>query len=93
VYFSPGERDWKAYEQHFYRIDQFDRDMKNEVTTYLFKPPIDQVRYLMWCPELSWGNPQGKGYFSQTTTIGDLGSDLFTNGVASSLMKQWLLYG
>jgi len=55
------------------------------------EPPINQVRYLLWYPELSKGNPHGNGYFSELTTLESI-RDRLAIGIAILQIKQWLLY-
>jgi len=87
TYFDPLTRSWKADERQL--------DVDNYWSGYLsylhiLRPPVHQAGYIIcWDDGKFWGG--GMMHTTKDTTIAEIKRTL-TMGIASSTMKQWLLY-
>ena len=87
TYFDPSTHSWKADERQL--------DVDNYWSGYLsylhiLRPPVHQAGYIIcWDDGKFWGG--GMMHTTKDTTIAEIKRTL-TMGIASSTMKQWLLY-
>lgn len=89
VYYNPRTRSWQAYRKQAQAIN-----LKENYTLYIFRPPVLQQKYLH-----SWDDPSIKTvwyanmyYIAGTPYSGQKIASMFTDGLPTSQMKQWLLY-
>jgi len=95
VYYEPSSRSWKAYPaQLAWYIDESEylgAEVKL-IILHIFKPPVKQPGYVRVYPLLSkWFGGNMCTTFQQGYTLDSI-RETFSRGVATSEMKQWLLY-
>jgi hypothetical protein len=95
VYYEASSRVWKAYSaQLAWYIDESEyrgAEVKL-IILHIFKPPVKQPGYVRVYPLLSkWFGGNMCTTFQQGFTLDSI-SETFAKGVATSQMKEWLLY-
>jgi hypothetical protein len=95
TYYEPGSRTWKAYPAQLAWYIEESQYLGKEVTLVFFniyKPPVKQEGYVRIQPLLSkWFGGNMYTTFEQGFTLDSI-REIFTIGVATSQVKQWLLY-
>jgi len=89
TYFDPVTRSWKAFGKQL-TIDVGWMPKDSIVFLGVLKPPVKQTGYIRgWNEDVFFvGN---LFYMIRNTSLSEI-ADTWTNGVATSQMKQWLLY-
>jgi len=95
TYYEPGSRTWKAYPAQLAWYVEESQYLGKEVTLVFFqvyKPPVKQPGYIRVYALLSkWFGGNMYTRFEEGFTLDSI-REAFSEGVATSQMKQWLLY-
>jgi hypothetical protein len=94
TYYDPYEKVWKIYGEQLQIDIEYGSGQTPVDVFYIFVPPVNQHGYTEWRSTREHGlwMWQSKAWHTlYPTTISDLGS-MFSSGVPTSEMKQWLLY-
>jgi len=92
MYFDPVRNAWYGSSGQL-AINRYRTDLSNHVSLYLTKPPWYQTHLLRWradpfVPSYHMSNI----YYASFTMTAQQVLDLFSAGIKSAVMKQWLLY-
>jgi len=91
IYYEPISRSWRGYYGDVSLGAPSDYSQPQVVN--IFRPSVQQKGYLdwSWVERRGYGNP-GFFTYSELPSFGEFLSLLSERGIATSQMKQWLLY-
>jgi len=92
ICFDPLSRTWLGSKGQL-SVNRYATDLNNKVAMYLTKPPWNQSKILEWKADPFVPTyHMSKIYYSNLNITAQEVLDAFSKGIASSQMKQWLLY-
>jgi len=91
IYFEPSSKLWKAYEKQVATYDSRERGQGVQ-NVYIFRPPVADPNYFKSEIDSNQSLKMRNLYYRMLSISTDNIVKMFTTGVKTSQMKQWLLY-